>query len=364
MQKVKFAVIGTGFWANYQLPAWAELDAYQTGELELVALYNRTRAKAEAFAQQFSIANVYDNVDELLNRHANELDFVDIITDVDTHLLFTAKAAERGLDIICQKPMGPSLETARQMLRTCQQADARLYIHENFRWQTPMRALKAVLDSGVIGNPFKARISFCSAFPVFDNQPFLAELEQFILTDIGSHILDVCRFLFGEAESLYCQTTRVNPGIRGEDVANVLLRMQSGLTCYAEMSYASLLEREAFPQTLVRVEGSAGSVVLTHDFVIKTTTVAGTTTVTATPPHYAWADPAYALVHSSIVSCNKNLWADLREKNRTGPGPAETTGADNFETIRLVYAAYESARRNEVVYLNLDKKIITQTGPP
>lgn len=351
MQKVKFAVIGTGFWANYQLPAWFELDALQNSELELVALYNRTRTKANEFARRFNVPNVYDDIDELLDHHSYELDFVDIITDVDTHLLFTKKAAGRGLDVICQKPMGPSLETARQMLDICQQRGVRLYIHENFRWQTPIRALKTVLDSGVIGKPFKARVSFCSAFPVFDNQPFLAQLEQFILTDIGSHILDVCRFLFGEAESLYCQTARVNPAIKGEDVANVLLRMQSGMTCYAEMSYASILEREAFPQTFVNIEASSGSVMLTQDFVLKTTTAVGTTTTVATPPHYAWADPAYAIVHSSIVACNQNLWADIQQKKRIGSGPAETTGADNFETIRLVYAAYDSVKRNEVVYL-------------
>ena len=56
-----------------------------------------------------------------------------------------------------------------------------------------------------------------SGFPVFANQPFLKELEQFILTDLGSHTLDTARFLFGEAESLYCQTRRVHPDIKGED---------------------------------------------------------------------------------------------------------------------------------------------------
>ena len=344
---LKFAVIGTGFWANYQIPAW-----FEVGGVELVALYNRTRSRADMFAQQYNVPNVYDTIDELLDQHAHELDFVDIITDVDTHLFFTTKAAERGLDVICQKPMGPSLNDARQMLETCQNAGVRLYVHENFRWQTPIRALKAVLDSGVIGQPFKARISFCSAFPVFDNQPFLADLDQFILTDIGSHILDITRFLFGEAELLYCQTARVNPQIKGEDVANVMLRMKSGLTCYVEMSYASILEKEAFPQTLVSVEGATGSVVLTHDYVLKTTTAEGTTSITATPPYYDWADPAYAIVHASIVSCSRNLLADLRNPNRIGAGPAETTGANNFETIRLVYAAYDSAKRNEVVHLN------------
>jgi predicted dehydrogenase len=346
MQKLKFAVIGTGFWANYQIPAWLMLDG-----VELVALYNRTRSKAEEFARQFEIPHVYDDVDELLNTHAHELDFVDIITDVDTHAGFTGKAAARGLNIICQKPMAPDLETSRQMVESCRQAGVQFYIHENFRWQTPIRQLREILESGVIGRPFKARVSFCSAFPVFENQPFLADLDQFILMDIGSHILDICRFLFGETASLYCRTARINPTIKGEDVANVLMEMRSGLTCYAEMSYASILEKEAFPQTLVSVEGASGSVVLTHDYTLRITTRNETGTMEtrqqlAIPQQYAWADPAYALVHSSIVACNRNLLAALQ-----GQGPAETTGDDNFETVRLVHAAYDSAARNAVIHL-------------
>lgn len=345
MQKLKFAVIGTGFWSTFQVAAWRELDG-----VELVACYNRTRPRADALARQFGIPNVYDNIDELFDSHQHELDFVDIITDVDTHPPFVAKAAERGLAIICQKPMGPSRDAARQMVDTCQKANVPFFIHENFRWQTPIRQVKAILQSGVVGKPFKARVTFCSGFPVFDNQPFLAELEQFILTDIGSHILDICRFLFGEVKSLYCQTNRVNPRIKGEDVANVVMKMTDGLTCYAEMSYASILERETFPQTLISIEGENGSIVLTHDFVIKITTrrngQTNTEQIIASPPVYSWADPAYAVVHSSIVDCNRNLLNDLQ-----GTGSAETTGPDNLKTIELVYAAYDSAARNEVINL-------------
>ena len=346
MKKLKFTVVGTGFWASYQLPAWFELE-----QVELVALYNRTRVRADELALRFNVPHVYDSIDELFDHHADELDFVDIITDVDTHLYFTTKAAERHLDVICQKPMAHSLEAARQMLDVCRQQQVRLYIHENFRWQTPVRALKNVLDSGVIGVPFRATVSFCSAFPVFENQPFLTQLDQFILTDMGSHVLDVCRFLFGEVRLLYCQTIRVNPAIRGEDVATLLLTMRSGLLCQVTLSYASVLEHEVFPQTLVTVEGATGSVVLDRDFRLRTTTRDSsgqrcTQVQIANPPVYGWADPAYALVHASIVDCNRNLLDDLR-----GRGGAETTGADNFETIRLVHSAYESARTNTVIQL-------------
>lgn len=339
-QKLRFAILGCGFWAKYQLPAWLELE-----NIELVALYNRSIEKAIALAEQYNIANCYDDAEKLFQNE--QLDFVDIITDVDTHEKFTLLAAKYKVPVICQKPMAACLASAFNMLKICKNESIPLFIHEDFRWQAPIRQLKDALISGVIGEPFKANVSFCSAFPVFDNQPFLASLEQFIITDIGSHILDICRFLFGEAESLFCMIQTVNKKIRGEDVANVLMKMNSGLHCYAQMSYASILEKEAFPQTLVTIEGSEGSLQLTNDFVLKITTRNGTKSSTIQPKMYDWLDPDYAVVHSSIVDCNRNILQAL-----LGKGKAETTGADNFETVRLVWAAYQSAKENKVIMLN------------
>jgi predicted dehydrogenase len=311
MRKLRFAVLGCGFWANYQIPAWMELEG-----VELVALYNRTRAKADALAKQYNVRATYDNAALLLENE--QLDFIDIITDVDTHPIFTQMAAEKGIPVICQKPMAPDLAKASNMVDVCKKNNVPFYIHENFRWQYPIRKAKEALKSGVIGEPFKARVTFCSAFPVFDNQPALSELEHFILTDIGSHILDICRFLFGEAETLYCQTARVNQNIKGEDVANVLMKMQSGLHCYAEMSYASILEKEAFPQTLLLIEGEKGSIHLTHDYVLKITTKEGTTAAIVQPVHYDWADKDYDVVHSSIVDCNRDILQALQGWGKSG----------------------------------------------
>lgn len=341
MKKLRFAVIGTGFWANYQIPAWMELDG-----VELVALYNRTKSKAAALAQKYNVPNVYNDVEELLAQ--DDLDFVDIITDVDTHFSFTEMAAKKGLAVICQKPMASGLKTAQQMVETCSRYSVPFFIHENWRWQAPMRKLKELLDENIIGSVFKARVTFCSAFPVFDNQPFLTELDEFILTDIGSHILDVCRFLFGEAASLYCHTTSVNPRIKGEDVANVMMRMENGITCYAEMSYASILERESFPQTFILIEGASGSIALTRDYKIHITTRKGTDIVNAEPRLYPWLDPAYALVHSSIVDCNQDILNAL-----LGKGNSENTGSENLKTVKLVHAAYASARNNELINVKL-----------
>jgi predicted dehydrogenase len=337
-KKLKFAVLGCGFWSHFQIPAWQEIEG-----VELVAVYNRTRSKAEEVAKKFGVPRVYDDASVLLQQE--ELDFIDIITDVDTHAPFVKLAAAHQVPVICQKPMAPDLETARSMVEACKKAGVPFFIHENFRWQAPIRTLKEVIDSGKIGKPFKARITFCSSFPVFKNQPFLAELDQFILTDVGSHVLDVARFLFGEASSLYGKTQTINKGIKGEDVANVFMEMANGLHCYAEMSYASILEHERFPQTFVLVEGENGSVHLGLDFEIRITTRTGTEVIYGKPRVYPWADPDYAVVHSSIVDCNRNILHALQQQ-----GKAETTGEDNFKTVQLVFNSYESASTGKAIH--------------
>ena len=312
MAKLRFAIFGAGFWARYQLAAWRELEG-----AECAAIYNRTRGKAEALAREFNIASVYDDPEELLRNE--QLEFIDIITDVDTHATFVHMAAARKLPVICQKPMAPTLETAQQMVAECREAGVPYFIHENWRWQTPIRQLASVLAEGRIGTPFRARIDMISGFPVFINQPFFNDLEQFILTDLGSHILDAARFLFGEAESLYCQTRRVHPNIKGEDVATVMMAMGGKTTVLCEMAYAeNYLERECFPQTFIFIEGDRGSVELGPDYWIRVTTKSGTHSRRYPPPRYDWADPAYDLVQRAsspvIGICSARCAARARPK--------------------------------------------------
>ncbi len=336
MQK-RFAILGTGFWAPYQLAGWRELDG-----VECIAVYNRTKTRAEAFAARFGIPAVYDNPEALLERES--LDFVDIITDVDTHRPFSELALARGVDAICQKPMAPTLADAEAMVAAARAAGRKLYIHENWRWQSQIRAAGRFLAAGRIGKPWRARVVYSNSFPVFDNQPFLKELDRFILMDVGTHIFDAVRFLFGEARTLYCHTHQVNKGIRGEDAATVMVEMVSGTTVSVELSYASRLEGEAFPQTFLCVEGEDASLELTRDYWIRITTSEGTWANRYPPRWYEWADSRYDVVHASIVDCNANLLAGMR-----GEGDAETSAEDNLETLRLVSLAYDSAEQGQVV---------------
>lgn len=340
MSPLRFALFGAGFWARYQLAAWHEI-----GGAECVAICDPLREKAEAMARDFGVPAAYREAEELLRRE--RLDFVDIVTDVDSHSPLVHLAASHGIAAICQKPLAPTLAEAERMVETCRAANVPLFVHENFRWQTPLRELKRRIDSGAIGTPFRARIDFISGFPVFRNQPFLRELAQFILTDMGSHTLDMARFLFGEAERLYCQTRRVHADIKGEDVATVMMQMRSGATVLVEMAYAeNYLERDRFPESVIFVEGDRGSLELSFDYWVRETTAEGTHARRYPPQSYPWADPAYDLIHSSMVPCLANILGALR-----GESEAETTGADNLNTVRLIFGSYESAATGETVKL-------------
>ena len=338
MDKLKFAVLGCGFWSKFQIGAWGEVEG-----VELTAVYNRTLEKAQKIADYFKVPSVYDDAEELFRNE--KPDFVDIITDVDTHALFVKMAVKNGIKhIICQKPMAPDFETAKEMVNVCKEAGAKLYIHENYRWQAPLRRFKQVIDSGVVGTPFKAKVIFLSGFPVFDNQPFLRELDHFILTDMGSHILDVTRYLFGECSELWCETRAINKGIKGEDLAVIFMNMKNGMPVYAEMSYASIVEHDTFSTVHILVEGEKGSVFLGPGFEIRTTTRQGTVCETVKFPSYSWADPDYIVNHESGIHINRNILQAIQ-----GKGEAENTGEDNLETVRLIWASYESAKNREQI---------------
>ena len=333
-------MIGAGFWARFQLAGWLE-----TGGVECVAIYNRTRAKAETLAAEFGIPGVYDEPETMLRE--SRPDFADIVTDVGTHARYTLMAASMGIPVVCQKPLASSYEEAAAMVERCQAAHVALYVNENWRWQTPIREFQRRTAAAGIGEIFRARIRMVSGFRLFENQPFLRDLEQFVLTDIGSHVLDVARFLFGEPELLYCQTYQAHKDIRGEDVATVMLKMRSGTAVVVEMGYAeNYLEADRFPETSIFVEATEGSAELTLDNWVRITTKDGTHGVRCPPPHYAWADPRYDVVHASIVPCQDNLLKAMR-----GECAAETTGEDNLKTVRLVFAAYQSAAAGAAIRL-------------
>jgi predicted dehydrogenase len=296
-------------------------------------------------AARFADPPVFDSAEELMRSASPTV--IDIITNEDSHTHYALMAAAHGLPAIVQKPMAPSYAECVRMVDGCEEAGVPLFVHDNWRWQYPIRRVKDELDSGVIGDPFRCRITYCNSYPVFENQPFLAEVERFMLMDMGTHLLDTARGLLGNAAGVYCRTTRVNPDIKGEDVATVCLQMASGAACTVEMSYASQVEDDLFPQTFLFIEATNGSLELGPDYRISRTSGGVTTSYRHRPVVRPWVHADYVLAASSAEPANRDFAAALR-----GEKEAETTGRSYLETMELVFAGYESAEANAFISLD------------
>ncbi|HML48823.1 MAG TPA: Gfo/Idh/MocA family oxidoreductase [Clostridia bacterium] len=144
---LKIAVFGCGYWAAFQVAAWQAQGA------RVVALWNRTKARAEAFAQRWNIPRVFDSAEALMAW--GEFDIADIIADVGAHEALTLLAAQYRKPVICQKPMGSTLESCEKMAQACREAGVWFAVHENFRYQPPTQRFIEAVRSGAIGRPIE-----------------------------------------------------------------------------------------------------------------------------------------------------------------------------------------------------------------
>lgn len=337
---LKGALIGCGFFARNHLHAWQGIEG-----AEIVALCDADAGRLQAAGRDFGIERLYGDAAMLLN--SERLDFVDIATTAPSHRALVEMAAAAGVAAICQKPFALTMADALAMVSACERVGVPLMVHENFRWQAAIQAAGRALRYGKIGKPFWGRVSFRSAFDVFSGQPYLAQNERFIVEDLGIHVLDIARFLFGDVARLSATIARVNPQISGEDVATMLLSHESGVTSVVDCSYASRLPQELFPQTLVEVDGAEGTLRLSADYRLQIHTRSGTRTEIAVPQSFPWSSAPWEAIQESVVSIQTH-WVDCLHR---GVEPA-TSGRDNLKTLQLVEATYESARLGQTIALD------------
>ncbi|NTF90471.1 Gfo/Idh/MocA family oxidoreductase [Agrobacterium rhizogenes] len=337
MTELKGALIGCGFFAVNQMHAWKDVKG-----AGIVAICDRDPERLKLVGDQFGIERRYGDAAALFADGG--FDFVDIATTVQSHRVLVEMAAAHKVPAICQKPFAKTLSDAKAMVRTCENADIPLMVHENFRWQTPIQAVKSVLQSGAIGEPFWGRFSFRSGFDVFSGQPYLAEGERFIIEDLGIHTLDIARFILGDVATLTARTKRVNPKIKGEDVATILLDHQNGATSIVDVSYATKLGTEPFPETMIEIDGTQGTIRLSQGYGLEVTGPNGTTISDASPQLLPWASRPWHNIQESVLAIQQH-WTDRLSSS----GETSTSGADNLKTFALVEAAYESAANGRTV---------------
>jgi predicted dehydrogenase len=162
-------------------------------------------------------------------------DLVDIVTPPETHIKLVRAAAERGVPIICQKPLAPTYAEAVELVEAAERAGATLVVHENIRWQPWYREARRLINQGTLGQlhsvAFRLRPGDGQGPRAYlDRQPYFQTMRRFLVHETAIHWIDTFRFLMGEVRSVYASLRRMNPAIAGEDAGYLLFAFDGGAT--------------------------------------------------------------------------------------------------------------------------------------
>jgi predicted dehydrogenase len=274
-------------------------------------------------------------------------DFVDIITPPETHEAICLAAAERGIHIICQKPLAPTLDASHRIVEAADAAGVRFMVHENWRWQPWYRTVKTIQAAGTIGDVthlhFLMRLGDgWGADAYLARQPFFREYPRLLVYETGVHFIDTFRYLLGEVTEVFAQLRRLNPVIQGEDTGQIFLKFAGGATAIWDANRYNEVEAESprFTFGELRVDGTRGHLTMDTEGRIRLKELGAPgrdVAYVADRTHFA-GDCVYQLQHH-FVQC----MLTGRE--------FESNGRDYLETVRVVEAVYESASKSEVVRL-------------
>src|SRR5689334_2988592 len=203
---LKVALAGAGMISWYHLVAWRN-----AGErVRVVAVCDPDAAKASARAEEFSIPGVYADADSMF--------------------------AAGGVDVLCQKPMTPTLAESEALVRRTE-GKVRLMVHENWRFRPWYRELQRWIAAGDLGDMVLARMAMITSGllpdasghrPSLERQPFMQHEAELMIAEVLIHHLDVMRFLCGELSVVAARTARTIPDVRGETVAAIFLETRAG----------------------------------------------------------------------------------------------------------------------------------------
>lgn len=337
--RLKGVGIGSGYFAGYQYRAWKRIP-----EVAITAICNRDKAKAEAVMQDCGIERHYTDYLKMLD--AEKPDFVDIITPPSTHLEMCREAADRGIHIICQKPLAPTYEESQKIVDYCLQAGVRFMVHENWRFQPWYRAIRKLSDAGVIGQVhylyFRSRMGDGWGENAYiPRQPYFREYPRLLVYENGIHFIDTFRYLLGEPVSVYAYTRRINPVIKGEDFAVVNFGFERGAFAvwdanrYNQPAFDN--PRYTFGELLM--EGSEGSIRLYPD---------GRITIQLLGEE----ERKHVYEHADVEFSGDCVYATQRHfVDRMLSGEDfETNGNDYLKSLWIQEMVYESAQKGQVVF--------------
>ncbi len=330
-QGLRVAAVGTGYFSQFHLEAWTRMPG-----VTLAGICSRGLENAETAGRNYD-TQPFQDFEEMLD--AVKPDLVDIITPPVTHLAYITAAAERRIPMICQKPFCQTVDEAELAVQRAAAADTLLVVHENFRFQPWHREIKRVIEQARLGEIYQATFRLRPGDgqgpdAYLARQPYFQQMERFLVHETAIHLIDVFRFLLGEATSVFAQLNRLNPAIVGEDAGIILMNFESGARALFDGNRLSdhAAENRRLTMGEMSIEGSAGTLRLDGDgrlfFRAHGSNDEGEIS-------YAWSNTGFG--GDCVYALQEHVVAHL-----TSGTPVHNTGRDYLANLRAEAAVYDA----------------------
>ncbi|MBQ8684535.1 MAG: Gfo/Idh/MocA family oxidoreductase [Clostridia bacterium] len=185
---LKVALVGVGGISGAHIPAWLTME-----DVELVALCDIRPEQMEKYPQ----IRHYTEFDCMLEQE--QIDILDICLPTYLHADFAVKAMEKGIHVLCEKPLSLQEADVGRVYAAAQAAGVKVMAAQVIRFWPEYEYLKAVCDSGRYGRLLSGSMSRLGAIPgtTWDNWMHDEKRSGLVPYDLHIHDLDFLVYAFG-----------------------------------------------------------------------------------------------------------------------------------------------------------------------
>jgi predicted dehydrogenase len=206
-KRVKIGFIGSGWAQVAQAPAFSLMD-----DVELVAVSSPTERHRQKFMDRFGIRNGFADWREMLQ---GDLDLVCVTTPTWLHEEMVSGVLQSGKSVLCEKPFALTVDEAERMTALAGASPGMALIDHQLRFHPSVRSMKQMIDGGDLGKVYEMRAVVNLATRNRIDQPWSwwsdASRGGGALRAIGSHLIDLNRFLIGEISEVCCNLSTSIP---------------------------------------------------------------------------------------------------------------------------------------------------------
>lgn len=345
MSKTKVAVLGCGFISEIHVSAYKRF----VHDAEVVAVYTRSLARAQAFAEKMGVPAAYDNIDTLLAE--TDCDVIDICLPNYLHHDACLKAANAGKHVIIEKPLCLSLAEADEMLAACKRNGKLLMYAEELCFAPKYERVRAIVESGAVGDIYMLKQAEKHSGP---HSRWFYESDKAgggVMMDMGCHAIAWFRWMLKGAtvKNVYGNFMRVMHDTDAEDNAVTQIEFEKDgrtILCIGEDSWA----KQGGMQDCIEVygdkgvayadlfQGNSSQMYSLHGYDYASEKAGATT---------GWTYPVFEEAFNQGYPQELMHFIDCV---RTGKTPV-VTGEDGRAVLEIIHAAYVSAREGKKVAL-------------